>query len=147
MNGAGLRFVAIADEAGVRACHGLMQQLRPQLTSADEWLARWRCQREEGYRLLARYDGEAPVALAGYRVQHNLVHGRFLYVDDLVTDARQRSGGHGAALLARLKQEGMELGCAKLVLDTGLGNALGQRFYFRQGMLSSAMRFNLPLTA
>lgn len=147
MNGPGLRFVAITDEAGVRACHALMQQLRPQLTSADEWVARWRCQRDEGYRLLARYDGDTPVALAGYRVQHNLVHGRFLYVDDLVTDARVRSGGHGAAVLAQLKQAALELGCAKLVLDTGLGNALGQRFYFRQGLLSSAMRFFVPITA
>lgn len=147
MNGTGLRFVAITDETGVHACHALMQQLRPQLTSADEWVARWRCQRDEGYRLLARYDGDALVALAGYRVQHNLVHGRFLYVDDLVTDARLRSGGHGAALLAQLKREAQDSGCGKLVLDTALSNALGQRFYFRQGLLSSAMRFYFPIPA
>ncbi len=140
-----LPIVAVTDEAAVRSCYGLMQQLRPQLTDADEWVAKWQCQREEGYRLLARYDGAAPVALAGYRVQHNLVHGRFLYVDDLVTDSAWRSGGHGAALLDRLKQEAVTLGCGKLVLDTPLSNALGQRFYFRQGMLSSALRFNLPL--
>lgn len=147
MNTPQLPMVAVTDEAAVRGCHTLMQQLRPQLTSADEWVARWQCQREEGYRLLARYDGAIPVALAGYRVQHNLVHGRFLYVDDLVTDSARRSGGHGAALLDRLKQEAVALGCGKLVLDTPLSNALGQRFYFRQGMLSSALRFNFPLTA
>lgn len=136
----------IDDEQGVRGCYGLMRQLRPHLGSADEFVARWRCQQQEGYRLLALRAQGRTVALAGYRVQHNLVHDRFLYVDDLVTEASLRGAGHGAAMLARLKLEAERLDCGKLVLDTPLSNALGQRFYFRQGMLSSAMRFNLPIT-
>ncbi|MCJ9714285.1 GNAT family N-acetyltransferase, partial [Bordetella hinzii] len=35
--------------------------------------------------------------------------------------------------------------CAQLVLDTGLGNALAQRFYFRQGLLSAALHFRQAL--
>jgi len=34
----------------------------------------------------------------------------------------------------------------RLVLDTGLANALAQRFYFRQGLLTSSMRFGKPIT-
>jgi hypothetical protein len=30
-------------------------------------------------------------------------------------------------------------------LDTGLSNALAQRFYFRQGLLTSAIRFSKNL--
>ena len=33
------------------------------------------------------------------------MHGRFLYVDDLVTDESERRLGHGALLLNRLKAE------------------------------------------
>ena len=33
-----------------------------------------------------------------------------------------------------------------LVLDTDLANILGQRFYFRFGMLPAALRFAMPLT-
>ncbi|MHB0921404.1 MAG: GNAT family N-acetyltransferase, partial [Thiomonas delicata] len=80
-----------------------------------------------------------------YRVQENLVHGRFLYVDDLVTDADARRAGHGAWLLNRLKDEARLLGCEKLVLDTPLSNALGHRFYFRHGLLATALRFSTPI--
>ena len=73
------------------------------------------------------------------------MHGRFLYVDDLVTREGERGQGHGAVLMDWLKAQGKALGCAKLVLDTPLDNALGQRFYFRQGLLARSLRFNLPL--
>jgi hypothetical protein len=42
-------------------------------------------------------------------------------------------------------QEGRAQGCAALVLDTGLDNVLAHRFYYRCGMLASALRFAIPL--
>jgi hypothetical protein len=46
----------------------------------------------------------------------------------------------------RLKDEARALGCSRLVLDTPLSNALGHRFYFREGLLATALRFTLPLS-
>jgi GNAT superfamily N-acetyltransferase len=138
-----LRFVDDKDD--VRRCFPTMVQLRPHLTGEDEFVARWHRQVIDGYRLLAVFDDQRVLALAGYRVQENLVYGRFLYVDDLVTDAAVRSGGHGEQLMTRLKQEARSLNCVKLVLDTPLANSLGQRFYFRNGLLTSAVRFNTPV--
>ncbi len=136
-------------EAEIGACFDLMRQLRPHLTSVEEFVERWRRQSADGYRILAVWsDGGAnpgPRALAGYRITENLVHGKFLYVDDLVADRSERSRGHGARLLDRLKEEGRALGCKKLVLDTGLDNVLAHRFYYRQGLLAAALRFNIPL--
>ena len=122
-----------------------MRQLRPHLKSQEEFIARWRGQSADGYRLLALWGEGGPVALAGYRVTENLVHGKFLYVDDLISDQSARSRGHGAQLLDKLKEDGRALGCNKLVLDTGLDNFLAHRFYFRQGLLAQALRFNIPL--
>ncbi len=135
----------VDSEAEVAACYGLMRQLRPHLDSEQSFLVRWRRQAESGYRLLALWQGAKPVALAGFRVQENLVHGLHFYVDDLVTDADSRGSGHGRGLMDRLKAEGRALGCTKLVLDTPLTNTLGHRFYYRQGLLASALRFNMPL--
>jgi GNAT superfamily N-acetyltransferase len=132
-------------EAEVAACFGLMRQLRPHLESEQEFIERWRRQAAVGYRLLAVWRGPKPVALAGFRVQDNLVHGPHLYVDDLVTDEASRRGGLGGVLMERLKAEGRALGCAKLVLDTPLTNTLGHRFYYRHGLLAAALRFNLAL--
>lgn len=97
------------------------------------------------YRLLGAWRGDEPLALAGYRLDENLIYGSFLYVDDLVTHESSRGRNLGARLLDALTESARRAGCAKLVLDTGLSNALAQRFYFRQGLLTSAMRFSKPL--
>jgi GNAT superfamily N-acetyltransferase len=87
------------------------------------------------------------VALAGYRLQENLIHGVHFYVDDLVTDENVRGAGYGRAMLERLKSEARRVGCTRLILDTPLTNALGHRFYFRHGLLARALRFSIDLEA
>ena len=134
-------------DAEIAACFPLMRQLRPHLVSAEDFAARWRRQSAAGYRIVALWGADGPLALAGYRLTENLIHGRFLYVDDLVADAGQRGRGHGARLIDHLKATAAAEGCARLVLDTGLDNALGQRFYFRQGLLAMALRFAVPVDA
>lgn len=126
----------------VAACFPVMALLRPHLGSAEELAARVMRQRAAGYRLLAAWRGDAPLALAGYRIEENLIHGRFVYVDDLVTQESERRVGLGAQLLAAVAAEGRRKGCARLVLDTGLDNVLAHRFYYRQGLLARALRFN-----
>ncbi|HEY6895938.1 MAG TPA: GNAT family N-acetyltransferase [Rhodocyclaceae bacterium] len=133
------------NEGIIGRCFVLMRQLRSHLASEREFIQRWRRQGSQGYRVVAVWRGDVPVALAGYRVTESLIHGRFLYVDDLVVDLQARSAGHGTRLMDWLKDESRRQGCVKLVLDTGLDNALAHRFYFRQGLLAMALRFNIPL--
>jgi GNAT superfamily N-acetyltransferase len=139
----GIRYVD--DPLDAAACYPLMRQLRPHLESEAVFLARWQRQVTQGYRMLALWHDGRPVALAGFRVQENLVHGAHFYVDDLVTDETLRSAGHGKQVMDRLKEEGRRLGCDRLVLDTPLTNVLGHRFYYRNGLLAAALRFNTPL--
>jgi hypothetical protein len=68
----------------LRACLPLMRELRPHLKNEADFVERVSRMRADGYRLLAAMDHGQAVALAGYRVQENLIYGRFLYVDDLV---------------------------------------------------------------
>lgn len=138
-----LRYVDC--DTAATACYQLMRQLRPRITSEQEFLSQWRRQRVAGYRLLAFWQGAKPIAIAGFRIQENFVHGVHLYVDDLVTDESIRSRGVGALLMKRLAAEGQKLGCAKLLLDTPLTNTLGHRFYYRQGLMATALRFGISL--
>ena len=135
----------VQSEAEAAACYPLMQQLRPKLKSELEFVERWKRQAETGYRLAALWLQAKPVALAGYRISENLIHGLHLYVDDLVADGQTRGQGHGAALLAHLKMEAMACGCAQLVLDSGMANSLGHRFYYREGLLAEGLHFHAKL--
>jgi ribosomal protein S18 acetylase RimI-like enzyme len=135
------------DDAALRACFPLMCQLRPHLTDADDFLRRVRRMAVDRYRVLAAWDEERPVALAGYRMQENLIYGTFLYVDDLVTDETARRHRLGARLLDEVTGIAEQARCVRLVLDTGLNNALAHRFYCRQGLLTSSIRFGKDLQA
>jgi GNAT superfamily N-acetyltransferase len=66
--------------------------------------------------------------VAGYRVGENLAWGKFLYIDDLVTDDSERSRGCGRALLAWLREEAQRQGCAQLHLDSGKQRLDAHRF-------------------
>ncbi|WP_370679690.1 GNAT family N-acetyltransferase [Comamonas sp. GB3 AK4-5] len=128
-------------DADYQAGFATMQALRPHLGDAVAFAAQARRQASQGYRLLAAWQEDQVLGLAGYRLQENLLYGRFLYLDDLVTADLSRNQGVGAQLMAAMQEMARQQGCAHFVLDTGLGNALAQRFYFRQGMLSKGMHF------
>ncbi|WP_342621126.1 GNAT family N-acetyltransferase [Rhodoferax sp. GW822-FHT02A01] len=144
---AALTIRTVNDAAVVRSSFPLMAQLRPELADAAAWVSYWQRQSERGYRLAGLYVEDELKALAGYRIQENLVHGQFMYLDDLVTDVGARGQGHGEALVGFLRAEAERLGCNKLVLDTPLSNQLGHRFYFRCGLLATSLRFVEPIAS
>lgn len=65
----------------------------------------------------------------GYRIITDFVHGRHLYIDDLVTSEEVRSQGHGATLLKYAEAMAKQKGCSNLRLCTGIDNEGGKRFY------------------
>lgn len=132
-------------DAELRACWPVMQQLRPHLRDANDFVARVHRMRADGYRLLAAWQGDEVQALGGYRLQENLVYGRFLYLDDLVTRDTARGQQWGARMLQHVIGLAEHAGCAQFVLDTGVANAGAQRFYAREGLANRALGFGRSL--
>lgn len=133
-------------QSDLRMATPLMRVLRPHLGGEEDFADRVARMRLQGYHLIGAFAPEGELtALAGYRLQENLVYGRFLYVDDLVTAESHRGSHWGARLLRALDRVARAEDCARLVLDTGLGNARAQRFYFREGLYTGALRFHKPL--
>ena len=131
----------IESDVDLEASFSVMKELRPHLSDPATYAAQIARQRAQGYRLLAAWRDDAIVGLAGYRLQDNLIYGRFIYVDDLVVTASLQRGGFGEGLLQAARQQAVALHCKHFVLDTGLHMALAQRFYFRQGLLAKGMHF------
>lgn len=124
----------------INACYAVMTQLRPQYTR-EEFMERVQRQMKDGYRL-ARLSTDGTVqAVAGYRLLENLAWGRFLYVDDLVTDQAARSQGCGKTLLAWLTAHARHKGCAQLHLDSAAYRKDAHRFYLREGMENLGFHF------
>ena len=132
------------DAAAVASSWPVVRQLRPHLDEAA-LVAAWQRQRGEGYRAVAAFadDGRC-LGFAGFRLQQMLAHGRFLYCDDLVTDAACRGSGVGRRLLEWMLAEARRLGCASLQLDSGTQRSGAHAFYFGRGMQITSFHFSQP---
>jgi GNAT superfamily N-acetyltransferase len=132
-------------DADIAASFEVMRQLRPHL-EADAYVGRVRQLMEsEGLRLLTLREDGVVRAVAAYRVMDMLYCGRLLYVDDLVTDQGGRSRGYGQRLVARLKAEARELGCAEIQLISRVTREQAHRFYFREGFGIECFHFRHSL--
>lgn len=139
-------------DADLRACFPVMAQLRPHLNE-EQFVAQVRRQEREGFRVAmlrlrgvrgGRGRGKVR-AVAGFRVQESLAWGRFLYIDDLVTDAAERSAGHGERLFHWLVRLARREGCVEVDLDSGVQRFDAHRFYLRQRMRIAHHHFTLRI--
>lgn len=132
-------------DAEIDATFDVMAQLRTHLIrSAYIPLIRSMTQ-ESGYRLAFLRDGGRICAVAGFRITRSLAWGRYLYVDDLISDEKTRSRGYGEALLEWLADYGEAHGCAELHLDSGVQRHAAHRFYLRSRMDITCYHFRLAL--
>lgn len=131
-------------DAAIERCHPVMAQLRPHVPR-EGWVARVRRQQAAGYRLAYVESAGRVTAVAGYRIGESLPDGRHLHVDDLVTDAAQRSSGHGGLLFDWLAARAREAGCGVLTLESGVQRFAAHRFYLRRRMEIRGHHFVLAL--
>jgi len=123
-----------------------MRELRPALASRDEFVQQVDDrQRPAGYRLVASvaHDATAALAVAGFRVGHNLACGHHVYIDDLSTLPTARQQGHAGAVLTWMHEEAERLGCKQVHLDSGVGTnrVSAHRLYFGHGYRISSHHF------
>lgn len=129
----------------IEATFDVVRQLRPHLR-AEDYVTTVNRLMQDGFRLAALTDeGGVVRAVAGYRFGESLAWGRYLYVDDLVTDESSRSRGSGGLLLRWLKEEATRAGCRELHLDSGVQRHGAHRFYLRERMDIVAYHFKLDL--
>ena len=144
------RIVEVTDGSGavvapdwLARAEGVHRQLRTALP-ADY---RGKMQRvfAGGARMCVAAEGDAVRGVAVYRIVENTFEGLHLYVDDLVTDERQRSKGVGRALMEHLQKLARAAGCEAYTLDSGTQRQQAHKFYFREGMVVTSFHFRKPL--
>lgn len=111
-------------------CYPVMKELRPELTLESFLQIHEIAHRHDGYEIVAIEDKAGNIlAVMGYRFLHDYVHGKHLYIDDLVSTESARSQGLGAKLLKRAEEIAQLNHCTGLRLCTGIENERGKKFY------------------
>ena len=132
-------------DARIAATFAVMRQLRPHLAE-DAYVPLIRSLMDsDGLRLTAVLEDGVVRAVAAWRTMTMLYCGRLLYVDDLVADEQSRSRGHGARLVAHLKDEARALGCNEIQLISHTRREKAHRFYFREGFGIECFHFRARL--
>jgi GNAT superfamily N-acetyltransferase len=135
-------------ESETGASYEAMRALRPAVGTSSEYVERVnRRLRPEGYRLVAARDEGRVVAVAGFRVGHDLAVGKYLYVDDVSTAPEHRGRGHAGRLLGWLLEEARRLDCDQFELDSGTRpeRDVAYRLYLNKRLAIRAMHFTRPL--
>jgi GNAT superfamily N-acetyltransferase len=114
-------------------CYPVMSQLRTRLAEG-EFFERVERQMRQGYHLAFLEEDSVVKCVAGFRLLEYLGWGKCMYVDDLVTDERERSKGYGQQLFAWLVEHAKANGCEQLHLDSGVHRYAAHRFYLAAGM-------------
>jgi GNAT superfamily N-acetyltransferase len=125
--------------------YSVVKQLRPGILKKD-YLRRVKLQRAElGFRLAALSENGQITCVAGFRICRSLGWGKFLYVDDLVTDGKRRSNGAGKAMLKWLVELARKERCDEVRLDSAVYRHEAHRFYLRERMDIACFNFRLDL--
>jgi len=99
------------------------------------------------YELHGAFDGEQLVAVCGAWVATKLWCGRYLEVDNIVTDPKRRSMGAGTQLMEGMEKLARERHCELLVLDSYASNTASHRLYHRLGYEIKGFHFVKGLSA
>lgn len=128
------------------AAFAALSVLRPKLKDINGFVEQInKVQRPQGYRLLGIFEeGKSnAVAVCGFREETNLVSGRHMHIDDLVTVPQYRKRGYGTRLLSEVQRIAREAGVKQLHIDSNVGGerTTAHRIYFQHGFEIGAYHF------
>lgn len=126
-----MQIVELTQEEDILATYPMLHQLYTELTY-EQYKAYIQELLPLGYRrLIIKGDNEELIASAGILVGVHFRYGKYLYVNDLITDENHRSLGLGTKLMDWIEEEGRNLGCNNIRLASNVNRTDAHRFYFR----------------
>ncbi|MFA6237981.1 MAG: GNAT family N-acetyltransferase [Bacteriovorax sp.] len=126
------KFIKAENAGDLERFFPVMKELRTNL-SFDNFLNTYeKAHLHDGYEILGVEAENKIIAVMGYRILYDFVHGKHIYIDDLVTTEKFRSRGIGALFLKHAEKIAKDHNCSGLRLCTGVENESGKKFYESQ---------------
>lgn len=123
----------------------LIRELRPHLEEETFLSLSREARIRDDYKLVGMFANDECIALIGYRVLYDFVHGKHLYIDDLLVTEKRRSEGLGKKLLTFAETEARRIDCKILRICTGVENKRGMSFYQKNNWEQKAVVFKKKL--
>lgn len=124
----------------IEANFPLLVQLYPDL-SKEKYRIYVQDMLQTGYRQIGCFVEGSCVAVTGFHCTTHLSSGKYLYVDDLITDSKHRGKHYASALLQHVEQEAVRLGCGYIFLDAFVENNPAHKLYHAHGFAIAAFHF------
>jgi len=125
----------------------LIKELRPHLEFTDFELLFNQAKLRDEYRIVGIRQNNHYIAIMGYRILFDFVHGKHLYINDLVVTDSVRSQGFGQQLLYFAELEAKKHQCQGIRLSTGVENKRAMSFYEKNHWSQRAVVYKKKLEA
>ncbi len=125
----------------MKAQYFLLQQLNPRLLQ-DDYETMLPDMIRNGYRQVVVLENGTPVGMSGFWINTKLYCGKYIEMDNVVTNVTHRSKGIGKILCDWITQKGRAEGCRHILLDAYVNNRDAHRFYFREGFFIEGFHMN-----
>jgi GNAT superfamily N-acetyltransferase len=140
-----IKFLPLDTQEWLERGYKVLRELRTELSLTEFYTIYNQAKARDEFHLMAAVDNDNIVGVMGYRILFDFVHGKHLYIDDLVTTATKRGSGVGARLLKEAENIAKEHGCIGMRLCTGIENQGAKNFYEREGWLLRPVAYKKKL--
>ena len=128
----------------ILSCFAIMKQLVNSI-KRNSFIEQIRRKEKMGYKLYALKVKNEIVSLIGIRIYEYFGCGKFLIIDDLVSDEGKRDNGYGGILFQWAIDYARNIKCNEIQLDSSIGLFQAHKFYFNKEMKISNYHFTLNI--
>ena len=97
--------------------------------------------RLNNFKMIAAFNGEKIVGVAGYWISLMLYCGRYAQVSNFTVDENSRGLGIGKKILSAINEIAKEQKCQKVVLDSYVENKKSHSLFFRENFFIRGFHF------
>jgi GNAT superfamily N-acetyltransferase len=134
----------INNDQEINNCFPIIKQLIPKI-SKKNFIDQIKIKYEYGYRLVALKIDNKIISVADIRFYEYFGCGKFLIIDDFVTDKYMRSKGYGKKVFEWIKKYALKNNCSEIQLDSNINLHKAHKFYMNMGMNISHHHFSITI--
>lgn len=136
--------IKIATDEEIKYCYEIMHQIREDLSKNDFLLAISE-QIKNGYQVVYVIENNQIICVAGFTISHKLALGKYLYIEDFVTDKSVEFFEARKALFDFIKIYAKQQKCTSIHLDSLIQREEAHKFYLSQNMNIDSHHFSIKI--